>query len=94
METNCLALLDRSALAAYCACYSRWAAAELKLAETQSIVAGEMGEPVKNPWLGVRNAELTQMKAFLIEFGMTPSSRTRVQAAPAPAPDAKSRFFA
>lgn len=93
MDLGCLALMDRAALAAYCACYSRWANAEEKLAETQSIVAGEMGEPVKNPWLAVRNNELAQMKGFLVEFGMTPSSRTRVQTTATGSNNPKSRFF-
>lgn len=40
------------------------------------------GYPIKNPFLSVADKALEQMKAFLVEFGMTPSSRSRVKAAP------------
>lgn len=32
------------------------------------------------PWLSIANAALKEMRAFLAEFGMTPSSRSRVTA--------------
>lgn len=34
-----------------------------------------------NPYLSVANQAYGQMRAILVEFGMTPSSRSRVSAA-------------
>ena len=64
--------LDIDALAAYCAVWARWVEAERAL-------NGDSG-PVsyKNSNLLVANRCLKEMRAFMAEFGMTPSARTRV----------------
>jgi len=38
------------------------------------------GFPLFNPYTTLANQALKRVKAFLTEFGMTPSSRTRVMA--------------
>ena len=71
--------IDRAALAGYCDAFGRWAEASLGLQKHGMIVKGRMaGEPVRSPYLAIVNQSLEQMKAFLIEFGMTPSSRERL----------------
>ena len=35
-----------------------------------------------NPYLSIANKAMDQMRRFLIEFGMTPSSRARVTTVP------------
>jgi phage terminase small subunit len=47
-------------------------------------VKTKSGNVIVNPYLGVRNRALDLMRGFLVEFGMTPSSRSRLQVQPAP----------
>jgi P27 family predicted phage terminase small subunit len=41
-----------------------------------------MGVPVSNPYVVLANQALKRVKSFLTEFGMTPSSRSRIMAVP------------
>ena len=34
---------------------------------------GNSAYPMQNPYLAIANTAIKQMKAFLVEFGMTPS---------------------
>jgi P27 family predicted phage terminase small subunit len=46
--------------------------------KTGAVVKAPSGYPILNPHLAVANQAYTRMKAMLVEFGMTPSSRTRL----------------
>lgn len=74
--------IDRSALAAYCVLYGRWVAAEKVLNVTNTIIKTKDGNLIQNPALAIANKALTLMYKYLVEFGMTPSSRTRVAVKP------------
>ena len=83
-ELGILSTIDRAALAAYCQAYGRWVEAEeqlrnidgtMKLTETTS-----NGNIIQNPLVGIANKSLELMHKYLTEFGMSPSSRTRVSA--------------
>jgi P27 family predicted phage terminase small subunit len=69
---------DRAAIAGYCQCYARWAAAETKLAELGPVVKSPSGFPIQNPYLSIAVKALDQMARFLREFGMTPHARKRL----------------
>ncbi len=81
-----LSQIDRAALAGYCQSYGRWADAEKELNKLSAM--GEKksrllyrvsnGNLVINPLISVANKAMESMKGFLVEFGMTPSSRTRL----------------
>lgn len=79
-----LSRIDMAALAMYCQTYSRWAYAERKIAEAQAagkagvIVSSPSGYPILSPWLSVANRAMEQCKALMVEFGMSPSSRSRI----------------
>lgn len=70
--------IDRAALAAYCQCYGRWREAEEELAKTGLTITTTNGNVIQNPIVGIANKSLEMMHKFLVEFGMTPSARTRV----------------
>ena len=72
--------LDRSALAAYCQAYGRWAEAERMIAKHGTIIKHPNGSLMTSPFLNVANKAIEQMYKYLIEFGLTPVSRTRVSA--------------
>jgi len=90
-----LTKLDRAALAAYCQAYGRWAQAEKKLIDLGNMAPDKMaylykttnGNLIINPLLSVANKAMEQMHKFLTEFGMTPSSRTRISVNPKDEPD-------
>ena len=70
---------DRTALALYCQAYGRWVEAEEALKRYGFMVKAPGGFPMQSPYLAVANKCMEQMRSLLSEFGMTPSSRTKVQ---------------
>jgi P27 family predicted phage terminase small subunit len=73
--------LDMAALAVYCQAYARYVLAEEKLAEKGDAAMVERtpsGYQQIGVWLQISNRSVEQMHKFLAEFGMTPSSRSRV----------------
>lgn len=72
--------LDRSALAAYCVVYSRWVHAEEQVRKFGTIVKSpDKGFPMKSPYLTVADQSLEAMRKLMVEFGLTPSSRSRIR---------------
>lgn len=104
-----LTLLDRAALAAYCQAWSRWVAAEANVQKFGPVLSqvvpavfyrdgsqksAEETKLYANPYVRIANTALAQMRAFLVEFGMTPSSRTRLSVSkPDTEKDALSTFL-
>jgi P27 family predicted phage terminase small subunit len=82
-----LTKIDGPALASYCDAYAQWVESSDKLKKTGMLARGAKGDPVINPYLKISNAAQERMKQLLVEFGMTPSSRSRVKAVPLPGPD-------
>jgi len=74
--------LDNQALGLYCEAYSRWCEANSKIAEHGMVIKAPSGYPVQSPYLSISNKAFEQMRAMLSEFGMTPSSRSRIKAEP------------
>ena len=75
--------IDRAVLAGYCQAYGRWRKAEEDLAATNTlIIKTKDGNVIQNPLLGVANTALKLMHKCAVEFGMTPSARSKVTATP------------
>ena len=72
---------DDVALAAYAEAYARWVDAVRRYNATGPLVKSKRdgGLPARNPLCYVINASLEQMHKFLVEFGLTPVSRTRIK---------------
>ena len=70
---------DDSALAAYAEAYARWRDATAKLQKTSLIIKTEKGNIIQNPLVGIANKAAEMMHRYLTEFGLTPSSRTRIK---------------
>jgi P27 family predicted phage terminase small subunit len=73
-----LTSLDRSALAAYCQVYARWREAERGIAKGGLLSMTTNGNLVQNPLVGIANKAMSDMVRYAAEFGMTPSTRTRL----------------
>lgn len=85
-DLGMLTEIDRAALVAYCVVWARWLAAErdIKKAGLVVSVVDSQGRKQKrqNPYLKIAESSLAILKSYLTEFGMTPSSRTRVSVNP------------
>jgi P27 family predicted phage terminase small subunit len=84
IQMGVLSRIDTAALAAYCECWSRWREAERNLSKFGSVIKTPSGYPIQSPFISIASKALDQMRKFLVEFGMTPSSRSRISAGPAP----------
>ncbi len=86
-----LSLIDKSALASYCDSYGRWVQACRRINRDGLIVTeiGSTGQETKkaNPAIKIAQTEKVLMRQLLIEFGMTPAARSRVDAKPPPDPN-------
>lgn len=72
--------LDRPALIMLCEAWATFLEATNKVRSKGILVQGRHGEPVRNPYLRVMNDSIQQLQKLFAEFGMTPSSRTRLRA--------------
>ncbi|MCE9635850.1 MAG: phage terminase small subunit P27 family [Planctomycetes bacterium] len=94
-----LSEIDGAALTTYCLTWARLVDAEGKLRQHGAVVISPNGFPVQSPYLAVATKATEQLVRILVEFGMTPSSRSRIQLPTQPAagtPDSASeyeRFF-
>lgn len=71
--------LNMAALAAYCQVYSRWVEAEGIIKKHGMLVKTPNGYPQLSPFLVIVNKSLDQMKSYMVEFGMTPASMSRIE---------------
>lgn len=77
-----LTTIDVDSLAFYCVLYGRWKRAERIVREKGEVIKTTNGNIIQNPYLSIANRALSQMTKISAEFGMTPSSRTRIAAQP------------
>lgn len=74
-----LTQLDYSQFAIYCQAWGRWVDAEKKITENSMVVKTANGNPINNPYMNIANTAMRDCHKFLSEFGMTPSSRTKIK---------------
>ena len=84
---------DLAAFAAYCVVFGRWQEAENDVRRRGVMVPAKPRSKnlIQNPFLGIANKALQQMLRLLAEFGLTPSTRTRIVAGEASQDDAERR---
>jgi P27 family predicted phage terminase small subunit len=81
-DAQILTQLDRPALALYCEAFARWTQANGQIQRFGAIVKAPSGYPIPSPYLSIANKAFDQMAKIMAEFGMTPSSRSRINAEP------------
>jgi P27 family predicted phage terminase small subunit len=79
VRNGLLTEMDLDALTAYCQAWVTWKTASEQIKKFGMVIKAANGFPMTSPYLPIANKALMQIKAFLTEFGMTPSSRTKVQ---------------
>lgn len=91
--------LDAAALGAYCAAYGRWAQAERALRALEAsgvdplVTTTISGNQIQNALVGIANKAAADMVRYAVEFGMTPSARSKVAARDPDAEDDPTKEF-
>jgi P27 family predicted phage terminase small subunit len=75
--------VDGIALAELVHQLAKWLEAEKMVHAGGRVLVGEKGGYYLNPWESIANTALKNMNIMLREFGMTPASRSRIEAQPA-----------
>lgn len=73
-----LTKIDRSVFAAYCQSYARWKEAQEHIDREGSTFETDKGYQQQTPWVGIANTNQKLMLQAASEFGLTPSSRSRI----------------
>ena len=71
--------MDSDTLSLYCETKAKWVYAKKQLEKNGLVIIAQSGFPVQSPWLQICNKCFDQMLKISTEFGMTPSSRTRIK---------------
>ena len=78
-EAGLLSKVDELALEACCEAYGRWRQAQDQVREFGPLIKTPSGIPIQSPYLQIANKAFEQMTRMLTEFGLTPSSRSRIR---------------
>ncbi len=81
-QIGLLTKIDRTALTAYCVTYETWLNAVEMMKKHGVLIKAQSGFPMQSPYLQIANKAQAEMRKWLVEFGMTPSSRSRVSVIP------------
>ncbi len=77
-DAGLLTYVDRAGLAMYCQAWGRWVEAEEQVKKHGAVVKTAKGNLIQNPYLAIANRAMKQLQSLASDFGMTPSSRSRV----------------
>ena len=79
LDAGLFQVVDKYALAMFCAAAGRWMEAEIALRKTGGpVLVSDKGNPYQNPHLHVANRAWDQMRQMFGEFGLTPAERSRL----------------
>lgn len=79
-DAGILTNIDQHALIMYCEANAKWREAMANLDKTGPITKTPNGHIQPSPFISISNKYFEQCRAMLTEFGMTPSSRSKVNA--------------
>lgn len=77
-KMSMLSKSDEAAIALLALSYANFVECSEELAKTGMLVKGQMGNDVKNPVLPAYDRFFNDCRRMLCEFGLTPSSRTKI----------------
>ncbi len=93
-DMGVLTVADLDMLAAYCEAYARRQHALEMVAKSEQVIKTASGNLIQNPFLGIANHAMDQMLKIAAEFGMTPSSRSRLVSGAAQSADPFEAYLA
>lgn len=77
-----LTVVDVAALIGYCQSWARYVEAEKYLSENDTVFVTDKGYMGQVPQVAMAQKYLKLCQSFMIQFGLTPSSRTRINSSP------------
>lgn len=77
-EAGLLTVLDYTEFRNYCLAESHIVEAEKKMG-SEFVTIGAKGTEIQNPLMAIINKSMELSHKFLVEYGMTPSSRTKIK---------------
>jgi P27 family predicted phage terminase small subunit len=80
-------------LADYCQAHALWVEAVSSIERYGTMVKSPNGFPMQSPYVAVANKQVDVMIRIAAEFGMTPSSRTRIRVGDKPPQDPFEAFL-
>lgn len=92
-ETDLYKESDRTALEVFCVTYAEWRRAVAYLRRNGRTVITPKGYVQQRPEVGIASQTAKLVKDFCAEFGLTPSSRSRVKAGKAKKKGKHATFF-
>jgi P27 family predicted phage terminase small subunit len=93
LQLKLLSRLDLAMLSAYCHEYARYVEAQEQVAKASALAFTHNGFPIVNPWVTIGNGALNQVTKLAAEFGLSPSSRSRMSVPPPDSTDASKFEF-
>ena len=88
-----LTILDVSGLIGYCQSWARYVEAEKYLSDNDSVTITESGYMQQVPQVAIAQKYLKLCQSFMLQFGMTPSSRGNMNVPGTPDDDEREQFF-
>jgi len=88
-----ITVIDISALIGYCQSWARYVEAEKYLSSNDSIMITDSGYMQQVPQVGIAQKYLKLCQSFMIQFGMTPSSRGNINIPGTPEDDERENFL-
>jgi P27 family predicted phage terminase small subunit len=79
LKLGIISEIDSASLSSYCTAWATYVKACNKLKRQQEVMISDLGGMYQNPWVAIRNKAMEQIRQFSSEFGMTPSSRSRIK---------------
>lgn len=79
-QLGILTEIDMAAFAGYCQAYARWKEAEEYISEHGTVMKAPSGYCQQVPQVSIAQTYLKIMNRFCEQFGLTPSSRSRIVA--------------
>ena len=80
-QMGILTEVDQAAFAAYCQAWARWKEAQQMIEINGATFVTDKGYLQQSTWVGIANTNQKLMMQAASEFGLTPSSRSKIVAA-------------
>jgi P27 family predicted phage terminase small subunit len=71
--------IDRAVLITYCQAWGDYIKACDEVEKEGEVLFSDKGNAYQNPWTGIKTSAMDRMLRISAEFGMTPSSRSRLK---------------
>jgi P27 family predicted phage terminase small subunit len=93
IEAQVLTELDREVLAAFCECWAEYWALKAEVAEVGHYTTSQRGGARLHPAVTAQKTMLDNVIRLGREFGLSPASRSRIEALPEPPTDPTAEFL-